>query len=111
MAVAAAPLALGACGSANVDNAATPVAEGPRDTGSFPNLNIKPEVAAEQLTDEEKTSKLAELKADQAGQGNGGGRPSSNDAAILNSLGKNHARDTLRQIEGKCDPALDPTCK
>lgn len=111
MTAVAAPLMLGACASANVDNAAPGLAEGPRDTGSFPNLNVKPEVAAQQFTDADKTGKLAELKADQTGQGNGGGRPSGNDAAILSSLAKNHARDTLKQIEGKCDPALDPACK
>jgi len=48
-------------------------------------------------------------RSDEDGKG-GGGVPSTSPAA-LNSLAKNHGKDTLKQIEAKCDPALDPTCK
>jgi hypothetical protein len=106
-------LAAGGCTSANTGNGTNVgVTQGPQDTGSYPNLNIPPQVAAPQLTPEESAAKLAQLKAEQqvqAGKG-GGGVPSTSPAA-LNSLAKNHGKDTLKQIEAKCDPALDPTCK
>jgi len=104
-------LAAGGCASSNTDNT-TPVAitDGPKDTGSYPNLNIPPQVAAKQLTPEETKAKLAQLKGDQQAQlGKSGGTGGSNPAA-LNSLAKTHGDDTLKQIETKCDPALDPTC-
>ena len=105
-------LVTGGCASSNTNNTA-PVAtvDGPKDTGSYPNLNIPPPVAAKQLTPDETKAKLAELKGEeqaQAGKGGGGAKPS--DPAALNSLAKKHGDDTLKQIEAKCDPALDPTC-
>ena len=94
---------------------ATPAAagvDGPKDTGSYPNLNIKPQVAAQQLTDEERNAKLAQLKADQQAQlSKGDGGATASDPAALTSLAKNHGDETLKQIEGNCDPNLDPTCK
>ena len=117
VAIALAGLALAGCGGGSTIEDAVPVAQGARDTGSYPNLNIKPEVAAEQFTDAEKNAKLSELKADrdQAVASTSGGA-AKNDAAALGNLAKNHASDTLKQIEngqveGNCDPALDPTCK
>ena len=104
-------LAAGGCASSNTGNTA-PVAlvDGPKDTGSYPNLNIPPQVAAKQLTPEETKAKLAQLKGDQQAQlGKSGGTGASNPAE-LNSLAKSHGDDTLKQIETKCDPALDPTC-
>ena len=86
----------------------------PRPAGhrSYPNLNIPPQVAAKQLTPEETQAKLALLKGEQQAQaGKGGGGVPSTSPAALNSLAKNHGKDTLKQIEAKCDPALDPTCK
>lgn len=91
----------------------TPVAsaEGPKDTATFPNLNIPPKVAAPQFTDAEKTAKLAQLKADERTQAakNSGVKPTNQ--AELTALAKQHGGDTLKQIEGKCDLTLDPTCK
>ena len=112
-------LALGACGTASMESAAPKTAaagsqvQGPTDTGTFPNLNIPPKSAAAQFTDTEKTAKLAELSADQAAAQAPAAAtsPAAADSAELNSLAANHAKDTLQQIEGKCDPALDPTCK
>ncbi|WP_189501883.1 MULTISPECIES: hypothetical protein [unclassified Mesorhizobium] len=113
LATGAALLTTGGCTSSHMDGAA-PVAglEGPKDTGSYPNLNIPPQVAAQQLTDEERNAKLAQLKADQQAQTakGGGGAPAANPAA-LSSLAKTHGDETLKQIEAKCDAALDPTCK
>ena len=101
------------CSSTNTSGP-VPMAEnaGPKDTGTFPNLNIPPKVANKQLTEAETNAKLAELKADGSAQGakNRGGAGVANQAA-LTDLAKKHGPQTLKQIEGKCDPALDPTCK
>jgi hypothetical protein len=102
------------CTSTSIEDAAPQSATvtGPKDTGSYPNLNIPAQQAAEQFTDVDKNAKLAALQADQAAAnaaaGNAAGTP---DPAELDRLAKTHASDTLKQIEGKCDPALDPTCK
>ena len=106
-------LATGGCTSANTGNGMNVgLTQGPQDTGSYPNLNIPPQVAAQQLTPEESKSKLAQLKAEQQAQaGRGGGGVQSTSPAALNSLAKNHGKDTLKQIEAKCDPTLDPNCK
>ena len=85
---------------------------GPKDTGSYPNLNIPPQQAAAQFTDADKNAKLAALQADQAAANTAAGsRTGAPDSAELDRLAKTHASDTLKQIDGKCDPALDPTCK
>lgn len=102
----------GGCTSTGTNNAApTALTEGPKDTGSYPNLNIPPQVAAKQLTKEETAANLAQLKAEEQAQlSKGKGvKPPSNSAA-LNTLAKTHGGDTLKQIEGKCDPTLDPNC-
>jgi hypothetical protein len=105
-------LSLCACSSTNTDGATSLAAgEGPKDTGTFPNLNIKPQVAAPQFTDAERNAKLAELKADESAQAAKGGGPKATNPGALTSLAKRHGADTLKQIEGKCDPTLDPTCK
>jgi hypothetical protein len=85
--------------------------QGPKDTGTYPNLNIPPKSAAPQLTADQTRAKLAELKADQSGQSSPGAAPSPSDASTLSTLARTHAGDTLKSIEGKCDPALDQTCK
>lgn len=119
MAAAAMLLALSACAggpAADSQSSASSVAAGnvvgPRDTGTFPNLNIKPGQAAPQFTDSEAKAKLAALEADRrTAQNPGRAAGARNDSAALRKLGATHAKDTLREIEGKCDPALDPTCK
>jgi hypothetical protein len=111
-AVVAALLALGGCGGGNTIENAVPVSQGARDTGSFPNLNIKPEVAAQQFTDAERNDKLSQLKAEQAqAVASPGATTEAADARTLSKLATSHANDTLKQIQAKCDPALDPTCK
>ncbi|WP_176478394.1 hypothetical protein [Mesorhizobium sp. M3A.F.Ca.ET.201.01.1.1] len=84
--------------------------EGPKDTGTYPNLNIPPRAAAKQLTKEETAANLAQLKADQQAQLSKGGRAKPANQTDLNTLAKTHGDDALKQIEGKCDPALDPNC-
>ena len=104
-------LPAGGCTSTSTNNAPTALTEGPKDTGSYPNLNIPPQVAAKQLTKEETAANLAQLKAEEQTQiaKAGSVKPPAN-AAALNTLAKTHGNATLKQIEGKCDPALDPSC-
>ncbi len=59
----------------------------------------------------EKNAKLAQLKADENAQAAKGGGPKVANQAALTDLAKKHGDETLKQIEAKCDPALDPTCK
>ncbi|MER8831123.1 hypothetical protein NKH73_31580 [Mesorhizobium sp. M0938] len=105
-------LAVAGCSSTNIERP-TPVAatDGPKDTGTYPNLNIPPQVAAQQFTDAEKATKLAQLKGDEQAQGSKGGAVRITNPATLNALAKQHGADALKQIGAKCDPALDPTCK
>lgn len=72
-----------------------------RDTGQFPNLNIAPVPAAEQLTAADKNAKLAELEAarKQALRG-AAGKPASANAG-LKKLARTHAADALKEIEGE----------
>ncbi|AZN99584.1 hypothetical protein EJ066_22045 [Mesorhizobium sp. M9A.F.Ca.ET.002.03.1.2] len=106
-------LAIAGCSSTNIEGAApaASLVEGPKDTGAYPNLNIPPQVAAEQFTEEEKNAKLAQLKADGQAQGSKGGAVRAANTAALNTLARKHGADALKQIEANCDPALDPTCK
>jgi hypothetical protein len=105
-------LAIAGCSSTNIEGA-TPVAatDGPKNTGTYPNLNIPPQAAAEQFTEAEKNAKLAQLKAEAQAQGSKGGAVKVANPAALTTLAKQHGTDALKQIEAKCDPALDPTCK
>lgn len=105
-------LAISGCSSTNIEGA-TPVAatDGPKNTGTYPNLNIPPQVAAKQFTEAEKNAKLAQLKADEQAQASKGGAVKAANPAALNTLARKHGADALKQIESKCDPALDPTCK
>lgn len=105
-------LAISGCSSTNIEGA-TPVAatDGPKNTGTYPNLNIPPQVAAKQFTEAEKNAKLAQLKADEQAQASKGGAVKAANPAALNTLARKHGADALKQIEAKCDPALDPTCK
>ncbi|MDX8532547.1 hypothetical protein RFM41_28935 [Mesorhizobium sp. VK25A] len=105
-------LPAGGCTSTSPSNAApTALTEGPKDTGSYPNLNIAPQVAAKQFTKEETAANLAQLKAEQQAQlAKGGSVKAPTNTAALKTLAKTHGGDTLKQIEGKCDPTLDPNC-
>ena len=105
-------LAAGGCTSTSTNSSApTAMTEGPKDTGSYPNLNIPPKAAAKQLTKEETAASLAQLKAEQQAQlSKGGGTAKPANQSALTTLAKTHGDDTLKQIETKCDPALDPNC-
>ena len=72
----------------------------PKNTGTFPNLNIPPQSAAEQISAQQKAATLAELKAARTGQKpppGGGGTPATD--ARLKKLASTHAAQTLKQIE------------
>lgn len=72
-----------------------------RNTGTFPNLNVPPKVAAEQLTPEQKTAKLGQLETEKQRltAQTAGARPTA-DAAALKKLGETHGQDALKSIEG-----------
>jgi hypothetical protein len=110
--IGAAIVLMGIAGCSSTDGPTSVAAgTGPKDTGTFPNLNIKPQVAAPQFTEAEKNARLAQLKADKNAQAAKGGGPKVANQAALTDLAKKHGDETLKQIEAKCDPALDPTCK
>ncbi|RUW46595.1 MULTISPECIES: hypothetical protein [unclassified Mesorhizobium] len=105
-------VAIAGCSSTNTGGPVPMATDaGPKDTGTFPNLNIPPQVAAKQFTEAEKNAKLAQLKADENAQRAKRGGAAVTNQAALTDLAKKHGPQTLTQIEGKCDPALDPTCK
>lgn len=109
-------LALGGCASSSSGPSAAvqsgDTVTGPKDTGTFPNLNIKPQNAATQFTEDEKKAKLAQLSAAKSNvQAHPGDPSAAADAAELDKLKASHAKDTLKLIGAKCDPALDPNCK
>jgi hypothetical protein len=94
--------ALAGCASATVDNAVPTAADAPRDTGTFPNLNIKPEVATEQISPEEKTAQIEAMQAareQQAAAGAAG--TATTDPVLLRKLAASHASDALKEIEAQ----------
>lgn len=116
-------LALSACGTATIDDA-VPAAAHPQPPaaaaeeaetaaspppaasfsrpGDYPNLNVVPKPAAAQITAEEKTTDttlLRSIRAQQRAQGAGG--KSGSTAEELRRIGRSHASDALRQIEGE----------
>lgn len=72
----------------------------PLNTGRFPNLNVTPAKAAEQITAADKEASVAELKAEQKRQATGAASVSPDDEADeLRELGSTHADDALKTIE------------
>lgn len=83
--------------------AAAPAGAGPAFStpGTYPNLNIVPTPAATQITAEQKQQTTNELRGKReqvAAQKAGSSRDSS---AELRRLGRSHAEEALRQIEGE----------
>lgn len=98
---------LGGCASADLADA-VPSAQPsglssgqPRNTGTFPNLNIPPQVAASQITPDEKAAKLSELEAAQAAQPVAQAGNTAADQIRLKKLAETHASSTLAEIEKK----------
>jgi hypothetical protein len=78
--------------------AATPA--GPQDTGTFPNLNVVPQVAADQITDEEKAAQTTDLRATQEGTAATAASVGKDmaDPAMLRKLAAQHEADALKKI-------------
>lgn len=71
------------------------------NTGEFPDLNVTPGAAAEQITPEEKAAALSALKARQQRQQAAAERVRPPDEQErLRQLGQNHGADALKVIEG-----------
>ena len=79
--------------------AADPASPGPINTGSFPNLNIKPEVAGRQFTPEERAAKLAALRAAQQQQSPGQTGETEEARRKRLKLLADDQNDTLKVIE------------
>lgn len=105
--VLALPFAAGGCAGSD-KNAVAVDGRGARDTGTYPNLNIAPQVAAPQFTEEQKAAKLAELRAAQQRQGAKGSGGAADEKAMT-TLARQHGPEALKAIQGKCDP-IDPAC-
>lgn len=91
----AAMLLAAACTSPNAPSSA-----GARDTGTYPNLNIKPQAANEQLTNDQIAADKAALTA--ASRANASQRtPVKDDVALLRKIGDTHAKEALAEIEGQ----------
>ena len=104
---AALPPAAGTGFDAPLETVAAPEAAagsgGAHNTGTFPNLNIKPQPANVQISDVEKQAEVQALRAEQqahestiatAGKG-------TTDAALLRKLADQHAEEALKKIEGQ----------
>lgn len=96
----------GGCTTASLQDAAPKTAsaaaadstDGPIDTGTYPNLNVKPQPAADQLSDNEAAGQKSALEAAKAGQGNARGA-SAAEMARLRKLAKLHGKEALEEIE------------
>lgn len=77
-----------------------PSSTGAIDTGTYPNLNIKPKVANTQFTAAQTTAKTRELN--RARSANSRQRtPPPNDIPLLRKIGQEHAKKAIDEIEGK----------
>ena len=79
--------------------AANPASPGPANTGSYPTLNIKPEVAGPQFTPEERAAKLASLRSAQQHQAPGQTGETEEARRKRLKLLTNEQNDTLKVIE------------
>jgi hypothetical protein len=102
-------LLLGGCASdfAIEDAVPHPAADGtyggPRDTGQFPNLNIRRKAATSQLTDAQVAANKKQLDAAKA---SANAHPSSTagmnaDTATMRQAGKQQSDEVLKDIEGQ----------
>ena len=108
-------LALASCAATSLEDAAPvdygPGVVGPKDTGTYPNLNIAPQQAAPQFTEADRNAKLTALAAEKDAAARAVGAGPKADAAQFDELARTQARQTLEAIGSPCDPALDPACK
>lgn len=102
-------LAVSGCGSTQTQAGGQGLQDGPLNSGTYPNLNIPPRSAAEPLTAQETSEKLSALKARSSAQASEKVKQDASEAR-LKALAKNHAKQTLDVIEGRCK-AIDPNCE
>jgi len=70
--------------------------------GNYPNLNAEPPAAAPQITEEQKASETAALRARrQQISGAGRSQPAGTSEADMRRLAQSHGEDVLRQIESE----------
>ena len=97
--------ALSATACSSTINEDVPVAQGrsggPTDTGTFPNLNIPPQAATAQFTEDEKQAKLAQLRAVQQRQNPGASAESAEARRKRLQVSQDEQADTLKVIEGE----------
>lgn len=102
-------LLVSGCGTATIEDA-VPVAAGQSGaaapawapTGDYPNLNVAPQVAAEQFTEAEKQAQTARLRAARAQvEAQAAGRAVPDRTQELRRLGETHADEAERIIEGR----------
>ena len=72
---------------------------GPRDTGTFPNLNVPQRAATVQFSDQERDGKLAALQAEQQRRAPAAGETPEETRRRLLRLAQEQ-QQTLRAIEG-----------
>lgn len=110
---------LAGCASATIDDAVplaavettAPTAEMDRtrirNTGQYPNTNTVPDAATEQMTAEQKTEFLQDLKAKQDRQKSQSTDPTAYQSEIerMQDLARNHGNEALDEIENGQEPA------
>lgn len=91
---------LAGCATPPDETRQTALGAGPTNTGTFPNLNIRQQAAAPQLSDEETAAKLASLRRVQQQQA-GGAVPAETPEQRRRRLKllQDEQADTLRAIE------------
>ena len=84
--------------------AATPAEpSGPRNSGTYPNLNIPPQTANAQITDEEKAAETEALRATQERTASTAAKLGKGvaDPVVLRKLAAEHADAALKKIEAQ----------
>ncbi len=102
VALIACSAALAGCASTTEPTPAIAPQAGALDTGTYPNLNIPPERAAETMTAEDAAALAARVegaKSRQAASGRGAG--TKGDPRMLKRLAAQHGDDTLAAISGQ----------
>ncbi len=112
----AAPVFLAACGTATIEDAvpvsatAQPAAATGASLaavtfsrpGDYPNLNVIPQPAAAQITEAKREADTTMLRAiREQQQADGRGRGAAGTAGELRRIGRSHATDALKEIQGQ----------
>lgn len=92
----AALLALAGCGTATIDDAVPR----PGVRNEYPNLNVAPQPATQQISNEERDEATGLLRARRASSQAASVGPAPN-GAELRRLGQRHGEDVLRAIENE----------